>query len=163
MTASTNSQFTVTSSNTMTRPEIETFLNEKREARLATTRPDGSVHLTPIWFWYEEPLVHFLLGESRQHLKNLRNDPRATILIDEDRRYRDGWDAGAKAVMLAGVVRMSTDDADVAEGSRKLRTRYFGKPEPDDAGYQKAPGKERRVLCTLTPANSVSWDFGKGS
>lgn len=155
------SQFTATPENAMSVAEIATFLNEKREARLGTVDEAGAIHLTPIWYWYDEGVVYFLLGESRRHLRNLRAKALATFLVDEDRRYLDGWSAGAKAVMLSGAVEISSDESAVAEGLQKLRLRYFG-PEPvEDPNYRQASGREGRVLCALAPKRVVSWDFAK--
>ena len=46
---------TASRSNAMKPSELEAFLAEPREARLATIRADSSVHLTPVWFIAEVP------------------------------------------------------------------------------------------------------------
>jgi PPOX class probable F420-dependent enzyme len=157
------SQFTATPDNAMSSAEIATFLNEKREARLGTVDEAGAIHLTPIWYWYDDGVVYFLLGESRRHLKNLRIRTQATILVDEDRRYLDGWSAGAKAVMFSGQVQLSSDESAVAEGLQKLRLRYLGPDRVEEPNYRQASGRESRVLCALDPDRVVSWDFAKAA
>src|SRR5581483_8208422 len=113
----------------MSAEEIAAFLDERQTANLATVRRDGSVHLTPIWYRREGARVYFMLAESRLHLRNLRRDPRATLLVEEDPRVTGGWDAGARAVMLHGAVEI-VDDEEIAEAHRvRLVERYMGEGE----------------------------------
>jgi hypothetical protein len=108
--------------------------------------------------------MKFCLEVDRVHLANLKRDPRATMLVDEDRRPADGWSAPAKAVMLAGSVEI-TDEADVTEDvRRKLFERYMS----DDPNRPLVPAiqqdpRKHYLLIVLTPDRIVSWDFTKQS
>jgi pyridoxamine 5'-phosphate oxidase-like protein len=39
--------------------EVRSFLGERRCAVLATHDPDGSIHLTPVWFLFEHDSFYF--------------------------------------------------------------------------------------------------------
>src|SRR5689334_10755281 len=96
---------TVTAENRMTAEEIGAFLAEPLIGRLATIRPDGYPHLTPVWPVWDGSLMSFALGENRIHIQNLRRTPKAAIIIDEDWRPRTKrYASGAAAVVMRGEV-----------------------------------------------------------
>jgi PPOX class probable F420-dependent enzyme len=138
----------------MSAEELATFLDELQTANLATLRADGSVHLTPIWYRREDDRVYFMLAESRLHLRNLRRDPRATLLVEVDDRLTRNWEAGARAAMLQGSVEI-VDDEEIAEAHRRrLVERYMG------PGRTGSPN-ERYHLCWLRPERTLAWDYSK--
>jgi len=157
MSESAQKRNTANRSNAMTEEEIAAFLNERREARLATSRADGSIHLTPVWYVYEDRTIAFCLEQERLHLRNLRRDPRASMLIDDDQRpVVGGWSARARAVMFAGSVEIIDDPNATEVMRRRMLARYVG----DDAAIRPAKGM-RFFLIRLTPVRVLSWDFGK--
>ena len=68
---------TAVAANALTPSELAAFLAELQEARLATVRADGDVHLTPVWYLAEpDGRLLVFLEERRLHLANLRRRPR---------------------------------------------------------------------------------------
>ena len=56
---------------------------------LATTRPDGSVQVSPMWFRYDGAELAFTTTTTRQKYRNVRHDPRLAISVnDPDQPYR---------------------------------------------------------------------------
>ena len=155
------SEFTARPDNAMNEQQLVSFLSEKREARLATTRDDGHIHLTPIWYTYRDGVIRFVLSGGRRHLDNLRRTHRATLLVDEDLRYKSGWSSGARAVMMAGTVDLNEDPDAVSDELRRLSIRYLGPNPESDAGYRDAPGRTapQQSVATLRPDVQVSWHF----
>ena len=151
-----SSKGTATAQNVMTPAEVAAFLAEPREARLATVRDDGDVHLTPVWYLAEPDgrLLVFLEGR-RLHLANLRRRPRATLLVDEDARPRGGQGAHAASFRCAVAV---VDDPSLVDPAReRLIRRYRGL----DAALPRTPGTSY-AMCVLTPEHVSAWDFAKG-
>ncbi|MEM8903943.1 MAG: pyridoxamine 5'-phosphate oxidase family protein [Actinomycetota bacterium] len=62
---------------------VERRLSDERNVWLATTRPDGRPHLTPIWFVYLRD--RFWIGTGRDNVKtrNVRSDPRVSISLED--------------------------------------------------------------------------------
>lgn len=149
-----------TAGNRMTRSEIDAFLAVRQDARLATHREDGHIQLTPVWYWWEDGRVYFTLGETRVHMRNLRRDPRATLLMDRDDRLTQGWQAGAQAVMLAGTCEIVSDPAVVARYEELMGGQYLGE-QAHDPDFLATVDGETRYLVVLTPALTVSWDYDK--
>ena len=52
--------------------ELRAFLGERRYAVLATHGPDGGIHLTPIWFLFEDDRFHFACSTKSEKVRNLR-------------------------------------------------------------------------------------------
>jgi PPOX class probable F420-dependent enzyme len=144
--------------NRMSAEELRAFLAEPQEARLATVRDDGEVHLTPVWYLpREDGTVVVCLESRRLHLANLRARPSATLLVDEDTRPKRRQLGTARAAMLRGTAEI-VDDQEVVEPLRaELRARYYGpltKPAPPAEGY-------RYSAVILRPQAVVAWDFSK--
>jgi hypothetical protein len=67
-------------------PRLEAFLGEVNPVVLGTTRRDGSVHLTPLWYEYREGSVWINGAASRDWLVHLRRDDRVSLLIVDRQR-----------------------------------------------------------------------------
>jgi PPOX class probable F420-dependent enzyme len=85
---------------------------------LATTRPDGSVQVSPIWFDWDGELLRFAHTTKRQKYRNVQRNPRVAMSIsDPDNPYRylelRGW-----------VGRIDPDPT--ATFFRKIAKRYSG-------------------------------------
>lgn len=69
---------------------------------LGTNGPDGEPQLTALWFHLEDDLLRMSINTTRQKLKNLERDPRASaFFIDPDNPYR--------TVELRGSVTIAAD------------------------------------------------------
>lgn len=149
-----------TPANRMSREEIDSFLARRQNGYLASQRPDGHVHLTPVWYWYEAGTVYFSLGAKRMHLTNLRGLPKATVMVEEDLRLAEGWRAGARAVMFAGSVAEVTDADITASYEAQMARKYLGEGADDPEFIESVEG-DSFVMWALTPERIVSWDFTK--
>jgi len=151
--------WTATRANAMSAPEIAEFLRHPHVARLATIRADGLPHVTPVWYAFEAGRFYITLGERRRHLRNLARDPRATLLVDVDRRPDDGQDGAVKAVVASGPVDLHDDPATVARYAELIDARYL--PPAVNDGEDPPLMAERYVLVVLEPSELLSWDFSK--
>ena len=116
-------------------PRLKRFLDEVNPVVLGTTRSDGSVHLTPLWFEYQDGFVWINGAASRDWLAHLRRDDRVTLLVvDRQRILR-------RAELLGRVVAITPDHENV-EISR-LAQRYVGR----DFGSRR----EQRITVQIEP------------
>jgi PPOX class probable F420-dependent enzyme len=150
----------------MGKEEIDSFLRQKLVARLTSIRPDGYPHTTPLWYVWDGEVLWFILGAGerpRQHIRNLRRNPKLCVIIDRDARPEQGGVFDAQGVVIRGIVELSTDETLQEEMSRKVLRKYFG-----DEGDQYVdviledgkPGKNR-VVVKVRPENIFAWDFRK--
>jgi PPOX class probable F420-dependent enzyme len=148
----------------MSRDEMDRFLQQKLVARLTSIRPDGYPHTTPLWYVWDGEALWFEIGAGerpRQHLRNLRSNPKLCVMIDRDARPEQGGVFDAQGVLIRGLVELSTDETLQEEVSRKVLTRYLG-PEGerylDDMLQDGKPGKNR-VVAKIIPEHMSGWDF----
>lgn len=70
---------------TMSKEETHQFLLEgSRTGQLATTRADGSPHVTPIWFILDGDDLLFTTMKTSLKGRNLTRDPRLMISVDSE-------------------------------------------------------------------------------
>jgi PPOX class probable F420-dependent enzyme len=62
-------------------PELVGLLESKAVAFVSTIGPRGEPQTTPLWFLYADGTVRFSLVEGRQKLRNLRRDPRLSLVV----------------------------------------------------------------------------------
>jgi PPOX class probable F420-dependent enzyme len=154
-----NVPWTATRANAMQADEMAEFLATPTVARLATYRLDGFVHLTPVWFLFDAGRFYFTLGQRRRHLRNLKRDPRATVLVDVDLRPQTGVSGEVRAVMCCGTVEISDDPEQVESMESRIDRRYLGTLTEDGGDVALSP--ETYELVVLTPATILTWDFSK--
>jgi nitroimidazol reductase NimA-like FMN-containing flavoprotein (pyridoxamine 5'-phosphate oxidase superfamily) len=100
--------FTCSPSVAMGWEEMDRFLRQKLVARLTSIRPDGYPHTTPLWYVWDGEALWFELGAGerpRQHLRNLRNNPKLCVIIDCDARPERGDVFDAQGVLIRGTVK----------------------------------------------------------
>ena len=68
---------------TALRSDLQARLERERNAWLCTVRPDGSPHLTPVWFVYTAG--EWWIGSSERNVKvrNIEADARVSIALED--------------------------------------------------------------------------------
>ena len=67
----------------------ETLLERPLYGHLATTRPDGSPQVNPMWFDWDGELLRFTHTTKRQKYRNVTANPNVAMSIsDPDNPYR---------------------------------------------------------------------------
>lgn len=112
-------------------PRLRAFLEEPLPIVLGTTRRDGSVQLTPIWYEYRDGQIWLNGGPRRDWFKHMRRDPRATLLL-LDPRSPLRW-AQIQVCLAASTFEGADDHID------HLAQRYHGRNYP-------APKVERMIV-----------------
>ena len=59
--------------------------SQPRTGKLATTRADGSPHVTPIWFVLDGDEIVFTTHHTSVKARNIARDPRVSLCIDDER------------------------------------------------------------------------------
>jgi len=118
-----------------------------RTGKLATTRADGGPHVAPVWFVLDGDDVVFMTGESTAKGRNLRRDPRACLVVDDE-------DPPYAFVQITGAVTLSDDLAELARLGHPISARYMGADRAEEFTRRNAvPGE---LLVRLTPARVVA-------
>ena len=129
--------------------EKESFLAEPGFMMdIATVDVSGAPLVTPIWFVHEEGRIWFTPRQHSEWLKNIRNDPRVALCIDEQvMPYRKVVVRGTAEV----VHEVGTDDA-WRDRYRRITQRYI--PVDDANAYVDGTDDQPRALCSVTLAGA---------
>jgi PPOX class probable F420-dependent enzyme len=132
----------------MSDDERRRFMSEgTRTGKLATVRPDGAPHVAPIWFVLDGDDVVFMTGARTRKGRNLRRDPRASLVVD-DERPPFAW------ARVDGVAELDEDVEDMLPWSIRIAGRYMGQDQADAYGRRNAvPGE---MLVRLRPRRIAS-------
>ncbi|MFN0155547.1 MAG: PPOX class F420-dependent oxidoreductase [Gaiella sp.] len=154
-----SSKSTATPENALSKAEIDMRLGSTALARLATFRPDGMIHLTPIWFDWDGSVFRLTLGAGRVHLKNLAADSRVTILVDQDPRLEQGLAAGAWAIECRGTAELSRDENLIRAVTHRVLEKALGAADAEQ--YTEPIMAEGRTIVTIKPGDWHTWDYNK--
>ena len=110
---------------------------------IATVDGDGAPLVTPIWYVHEEGRIWFTPRQHSEWLKNIRNDPRIALCIDEDMMpYRKVVVRGRAEI----VYEIGNDDA-WRDRYRRIAGRYI--PTNDANAYVDGTDDQPRALCAI--------------
>ena len=128
--------------------ERRAFLSSgARTGKLATVRRDGRPHVQPVWFVLDGDDLVFTTGASTVKGRNLRRDPRASLVVDDEA-------PPFAFVRVDGVVDLSEDPDEMLRWAIRIAARYMGAERADAYGRRNAvPGE---LLVRLVPTHIVS-------
>ncbi|MCH7652089.1 MAG: PPOX class F420-dependent oxidoreductase [Chloroflexi bacterium] len=135
----------------MTPEQIEDYLSKPHIADLATVRPDGSPHVAPVWFLYEDGVVKVLAETSSVKVKNLKSEPRVSVSIATDQQPYE-------YVIVNGVAEVS--GGDISDILRRISVHYQG-PEEGERYAEKTLRELVLCLITIRPSKLIGWS-GEG-
>jgi PPOX class probable F420-dependent enzyme len=111
---------------------------DKNFGAVATIRPDGTPHVTPVWLDYDGERILFNTATGRAKWQHMLRDPRVTIEVySQDDPY--------EYVTVTGTVELEEGEA-ANDHIDKLSEKYTGNPR-----FQSHRPGERRVIVRVTP------------
>ena len=133
---------------TMTPEEVRAFLSHgTRTAKVATSGPGGQPHMMPVWFVLDGEELVFTTGGDSAKGRNLRRDPRAAAVVDEEV-------APYAFVHVRGHVTLSEDLEELLRFATAIGGRYMGADRAEEFGRRNAvPGE---LLVRLQPERVIA-------
>ena len=129
--------------------------SQPRTGKLATTRADGSPHVTPIWFVLNsdggtDELI-FNTGMDSLKGKALRRDPRISVVVDDERPPFAFVQFTAEASLHGGEDELD----DVRHWATKIGARYMGAERGEEFGERNATPEEYLVRAKITKVLAI--------
>jgi PPOX class probable F420-dependent enzyme len=133
---------------TMTPDEVRAFLSHgTRTAKVATSGPGGQPHVMPVWFVLDGEDLVFTTGGQSVKARNLRRDPRAAVVVDEEI-------APYAFVHVRGRVTLSENLEELLRFATAIGDRYMGADRAEEFGRRNAaPGE---LLMRLRPERVIA-------
>ena len=131
----------------MTRQEMEAYLNHTHIANLATLKRDGSPHLAPVWYEYDGENLLIITNDSAAKVRNINRDSRVMVSISSpEEPYKYALIEGT-ADVISGDVEMTT---------LSICTRYRGMDRGPALARNLLEGGNIVVLL-VHPTNIITW------
>ena len=142
---------------TMSDDEIEQFLTENMKVQIATIGPDGTPHLTTLFYVLEDGMLAFWTYGRSQKVVNLRRDPRITCLVEDGEDYFE-----LRGVTIQGKARLVEEYDDIRALGCRVAKRMAGDVDLGDFGDEIVEKQARkRVGIVVEPVKVASWDHHK--
>lgn len=134
----------------LTREELEVYLDEQRTCRVATVGAGGAPHVVPLWFVWLQHTLYLNSTRGNPTVENMLRTGRASAVVDDGHAYEQ-----LRGVVLTGVVEIANDDPLVPEVEDRWSHKYLGGNPPPYRRWRN------RVWLRLRPQEIASWDFRK--
>ena len=127
---------------------VKHFLSENHQAVLTTFRRDGGAQMSIITVGAYRDGAAFTTTDDRAKLRNLRRNPRCSLLVSHD-----NW---RPYVVLEGQAQvLAADNTDAEELKHALRDVYRsasgGKEHPNWDDYDRAMVEDKRAAVIVVP------------
>lgn len=135
----------------MTAEEEAAFLASAPVARLASHNAEGTIHLAPAWFLYEDGQILIGTQAVTRKTRNVAADPRVTVVVDDA-------EPPFKGVIIYGAAELDYEDA------AAKRVPIFAKYMPTERAEGMAYGLAERfdpVIIRIWPEKVISYDYAK--
>jgi len=136
----------------LTGPLASELLAAPLIANLATLNKDGSIHVVAMWFLWHDGAVLIPTSHTTRKARNLRRDPRATVMIDDS---RGGFDL--RGITLFGRAEL-VEGTDARELNRRIHRKYV---EDEGLALEAVSSylSSDDVTVRFTPERLSSWDL----
>jgi nitroimidazol reductase NimA-like FMN-containing flavoprotein (pyridoxamine 5'-phosphate oxidase superfamily) len=131
--------------------EIETFLAKPLLARVSSHNDDGTIHIAPVYYLFENGEFLFGSQELSRKVKNIHRDRRVTVLID-------AYEPVLQAVMAYGEAVL--DYQDVLKRV-KILERYYESLSHAKSFVEKLAKAWTTVIIHVRPTRIVTFDYSK--
>ena len=132
----------------------KSLLSGRHIASLATYRQDGSIHMTAIWYMYEDERLYFPTSSKSQKARNVNARPFASAMIDT---RIPGQEQGV-SVSGSATIKGGKEGRELVA---KAQQRYLTKIAISDEKVGNVYAQYDDVVIVLTPVRWMTWDIAK--
>ena len=135
----------------MTHEELVSFFEKAKFARLATINDDGTIHIAPIFFKYDNGQFLMATQDPSRKVRNIKRNNHVTVLIDTT-------DVPFKGALIYGTAELDYEDVitkRIAIFERRLCH------EEAETYARRLSGKWKCVILRITPKTIASFDYSK--
>jgi PPOX class probable F420-dependent enzyme len=141
----------------MSQDETDALLAELAKVQVATVNPDGSPHLTTLFYVIEDGRIAFWTYGASQKIKNLERDPRVSCLVETGDDYFE-----LRGVSISGKAELVRDSDDIRRIGTAVASRMAGGADLGEFGRAEVERQvKKRVGVLVTPEHVATWDHRK--
>ena len=132
--------------------ELEQFLARPLLARFGTHNEDGTIHIAPLYYLYDQGVFWFGTQEVSRKIRNIRRDERVTVMIDSPEPV-------LQSVLIYGTAQLDYDD--LVTKRVRIVERYFDSPENASSFVERLTKAWKTVIIRVQPTQMVSIDYSQ--
>lgn len=121
-------------------------------ASLGTESEDGSIHLTAVWYVFEDGCLYVATSSRSRKARNISSRPRATLMVD---LRTPASERGLVAVCKAEVIRGENSK----EINARIHSRYMSEAALSDPRAGGTMAAMDDITLKLTPTGWYTWDM----
>ena len=133
-------------------PAFQQMLQRRSIATLGTTNADGSIHLTAVWYLFEDGRLFVATSSKSRKARNVAALPKASLMVDA---RKPGAERGVTA---AGSAELITGNPS-REINRRIHTRYLSAAAMADPQIEPVFASFDDVTLRLAPESWFTWDM----
>jgi general stress protein 26 len=140
--------------------ELQEFLHQPWNARLATVTPEGRPYVAPVWYAYETAQgLFYVVGRERSaYVAHIRHNPAVALHIADDVHLEHTRALVEGQATISKEAIAPKDDSWLGDLVNDMARRYMG---PDGPRYAARTFDRPRILITVTPQKIQSWTGGE--
>jgi PPOX class probable F420-dependent enzyme len=133
-------------------PNFQKLLQGRYIATLGTENADGSIHLTAVWYLFEEGSLFIATSSKSRKARNIEARPKASLMVDV---RQPGTERGVNA---AGRAELITGERS-RELNQRVHRRYMSATAMSDPRVGPVFESFDDVTIRLTPVAWTAWDM----
>jgi PPOX class probable F420-dependent enzyme len=133
-------------------PNLQELLRGRYIATLGTENADGSIHLTAVWYMFEDGHLLVATSSKTRKARNILARPKASLMVDVRKP------ATERGVTAIGKAELITGDRS-RELNRRIHSRYMSAAAMSDPRIEPVFASFDDVTIRLSPTSWTAWDM----
>jgi nitroimidazol reductase NimA-like FMN-containing flavoprotein (pyridoxamine 5'-phosphate oxidase superfamily) len=135
----------------MSGEELSAFFEKAQFARLGTLNADGTIHIAPIFFKFDQGQILMASQEPSRKVRNIRGNNKVSVLIDTT-------EVPFKGVLIYGTAELDYEDV-VSKRIAIFKRRLC--QEDAETYARRLSDKWKCVIIRIKPDRITSFDYSK--
>ena len=140
--------------------EVQALLAENLKVQVASNGPDGTPHLTTLFYIVRDGRIAFWTYGRSQKIRNLERDPRVSALVEDGVDYFE-----LRGVSIQGRAEIVRDYEGIYSIGSEVATRMLNAESFEalgDFGRETVEKQaQKRVAVIIHPEHVATWDHRK--
>jgi len=133
-------------------PTFQELLQGRYIATLGTENADGSIHLTAVWYLFEDGYLFIATSSKSRKARNIAARPKASLMVDVRKPGAErGANGAGKAELISGE--------QSAEINRRVHSRYISAAALTDPHVGPVFASFDNVTIRITPGSWTAWNM----
>jgi nitroimidazol reductase NimA-like FMN-containing flavoprotein (pyridoxamine 5'-phosphate oxidase superfamily) len=131
---------------------FQKLLEERHIATLGTENSDGSLHLTAVWYLFENGFLYVATSSKTKKARNVAMRPKASLMVDARKPGKErGITVSCEATLISGTRSQ--------EINRRVHSRYMSAAALGDPAVGPVFAAFDDVTIQIEPSACFSWDM----